>query len=60
MLQDIFYRTTTESDTLWYDGYVFNLSTKEDRNDSKNNVMLFRVFPVTDELKEEWKLTEYV
>ena len=60
MLQDIFYRTTTESDTLWYDGYVFNLSTKEDRNDSKNNVMLFRVFPVTDELKEEWKLTEYL
>lgn len=60
VLQDIFYRTTTGSnDTLWYKGYVFHLSTKEDKSDSKNNIMLFRVFPVTDELKEEWKLVEY-
>lgn len=60
VLQDIFYRTTTESnDTLWYKGYVFSLSTKEDSGDSKKSVMLFRVFPITDELKNEWKLTEY-
>lgn len=60
VLQDIFYRTATESnDTLWYDGFVFCLSTKEDKNDSKNNIMLFRVFPVKDELKQEWNLTEY-
>ena len=59
-LQDIFYRTTTESnDTLWYEGFVFNLSTKEDKNDSTNNIILFRVFPIKDKLKEEWKLTEY-
>ena len=60
VLQDIFFRTTTESnDTLWYSGYVFHLSTKEDSSDSKNSIMLFRVFPITDELKSEWKLTEY-
>ena len=60
VLQDIFFRTTTESsDTLWYSGYVFHLSTKEDKNDSKNNIMLFRVFPITEELKKEWKLAEY-
>lgn len=60
VLQDIFYRTTTgSSDSLWYKGFVFNMSTKEDKNDSKKNIMLFRVFPVTDDLKKEWKLTEY-
>ena len=60
VLQDIFFRTTTGSnDTLWYKGYVFNLSTKENSSDSKKSVMLFRVFPITDELKKEWKLTEY-
>lgn len=60
VLQDIFFKTTTESDdSLWYKGYVFNMSTKEDDNDSKNNIMLFRVFPVTDSLKNEWKLKEY-
>ena len=48
-----------EGSTLWYKGYVFHLSTKEDKSDSKKNIMLFRVFPVTDELKEEWKLVEY-
>jgi len=60
VLQDIFYRTTTENnDTLWYSGFVFHLSTKQDKSDSKNNTMLFRVFPITDELKEEWKLVAY-
>lgn len=60
VLQDIFFKTATENeDSLWYKGYVFNLSTKEDEDDSKNNIMLFRVFPVTDSLKDEWKLKEY-
>lgn len=60
VMQDIFYRTTTGSnDTLWFKGYVFNLSTKEDKEDSKNSVMLFRVYPITDELRNEWKLEEY-
>lgn len=59
-LQNIFYRITTESsDSIWYQGFVFSLSTKEDKNDSKNNVLLFRVFPIKDELKEEWNLSEY-
>ncbi len=59
-LQNIFYRITTEgSDSVWYQGFVFSLSTKEDKNDSKNNVLLFRVFPIKDELKEEWNLSEY-
>lgn len=60
VLQDIFFQTTTgDNDSLWYNGFVFNLSTKEDSSDSKNDIMLFRVFPVTDKLKEEWKLEEY-
>ncbi len=59
-LQNIFYKITTESsDSIWYQGFVFSLSTKEDKNDSKNNVLLFRVFPIEDELKEEWNLSEY-
>lgn len=60
VLQDIFYRTATESDdSLWYKGFVFNLSTEEDKEDSNNEIMLFRVFPITDDLKKEWKLEEY-
>lgn len=59
-LRDIFYHTTTDSDdTYWYQGFVFSLSKKTDDGDNKNNMMLFRVFPVTNELKEEWKLKEY-
>ena len=59
-LQNIFYRTTTEANnTLYYDGFVFALSTQEDVTNSKNNVMLFRVFPISEELKKEWKLQEY-
>lgn len=60
ILQDIFFRLTTESnDALWYRGFVFHLSTKEDPSDSKNNIMLFRVFPISEALREEWKLEEY-
>lgn len=60
ILQDVFYKTTTDkNDTLWYQGCVYKLSTQEDRDDSKNNIMLFRVFPISESLKQEWKLTEY-
>ena len=60
ILQDIFYRTATESDdSLWYRGYVFTLSTEENKDDSDNDIMQFRVFPITDDLKKEWKLEEY-
>lgn len=59
-LQDIFYQITTGSENmLWYQGFVFSLSTQEDKNNSKNSIMLFRVFPVTPSLKDEWKVTEY-
>ena len=59
-LQNIFDRTTTEANnTLYYDGFVFALSTQEDITNSKNNVMLFRVFPITEQLKKDWKLQEY-
>lgn len=60
VLQNVFYRTTTESnDSIWFNGYIFSLSTKEDKSNSKNSVMLFRVFPVSDSLKNEWKTVEY-
>ena len=39
--------------------FVFSLSKKTDDEDNKNNMMLFRVFPVTEKLKDEWKLKEY-
>lgn len=59
-LQDIFYQVATGSeDSLWYEGFVFTLSTQENKKDSKNGIMLFRVFPITKELKKDWKLTEY-
>lgn len=60
VLQDIFYRTTFgEVDSLWYEGNVFSLTTKHDSSDSKNDTMLLRVFPITDELKNEWKIESY-
>jgi len=60
ILQDIFYRTTNESiDSLWYQGFVFALSTQNDKSNSENSIMLFRVFPITDELKDEWKILDY-
>lgn len=59
-LQNVFYQIATGSDdSMWYDGFVFSLSTQDKKSDSKNSVMLFRVFPVTTELKKEWKLPEY-
>ena len=60
VLEDIFFRTTTENkDTLWYQGYVFHLNTKEDKTDAKSSIMQFRVFPITDALQKEWKLEKY-
>lgn len=60
VLQDIFYRTTFgEVDSLWYDGNVFSLTTKHDSSNSENDTMLLRVFPITDELKNEWKIESY-
>lgn len=59
-LQDIFYQIATGSeDSLWYEGFVFSLSTKENKSDSKNGIMLFRIFPITEDLRKEWKLTDY-
>lgn len=60
VLQDIFYRTTFEtSNSFWYQGFIFTLSTQENKSDSEKSVMLLRVFPVKDELKDEWKVTDY-
>lgn len=60
VLQDIFYRTTYEgTESLWYQGNIFSLSTNEDRSDSQKSTMLFRVFPVTDELQKEWNVVDY-
>lgn len=59
-LENVFYRVTTDSgDSVWYQGFVFSLSTQENKTDSKSSIMLYRVFPVSDELKEEWELVEY-
>ena len=59
-LQDICYQIATgPEDSLWYEGFVFSLSTKENKTDSKNGIMLFRVFPVTEDLRKEWRLTDY-
>lgn len=59
-LRDIFYHTTVDSDdTFWYQGFVFSLSKKTGDEDNNNNMMLFRVFPVTNELRDEWKLREF-
>lgn len=59
-LQNVFYRIATDSvDSVWYQGFVFSLSTQESKTDSKSSIMLFRVFPVSDELKDEWELEEY-
>ena len=60
VLQDIFYRTTLDSSSsFWYQGFIFTLSTQENKSDSEKSVMLLRVFPVKDELKDEWKVTDY-
>lgn len=58
--QDIFYQIATgQEDSMWYEGFVFSLSTKDNKSDSKNGIMLFRVFPITNDLKKEWNLSEY-
>lgn len=60
ILQDIFYRTTfDEINELWYEGNVFSLTTKSDKTNSENDTMLLRVFPISDELKNEWKIRSY-
>lgn len=60
-LKNIFRQTTVDkNDTVWFQGCVYKLDTQQDKKDSKNNIMLFRIFPVSDKLKEEWKLNEYV
>lgn len=60
VLQDIFYRTTLDSNSsFWYQGFIFSLSTQENKSDSEKSVMLLRVFPVKDELKDEWKVPDY-
>lgn len=60
VLQDIFYRTTFgEINELWYEGNVFSLTTKNDKSNSENDTMLLRVFPITDELKNEWNIQGY-
>lgn len=61
VLKNVFRKTTVnENDTIWFQGCVYKLDTQQDKKDSKNSIMLFRVFPVSDKLKEEWKLKEYV
>ena len=61
IIKEIFRKTTTtENDILWYQGCVYKLDTQEDQQDSKNNIMLFRIFPVTENLRAEWNLKEYI
>lgn len=60
VLQDIFYRTTFEgTDSLWYEGNIFSLTTKVDNKDNSKSTMMFRVFPISDKLKTEWNVTSY-
>ncbi len=60
VLQDIFYRTTFENvDSLYYEGNVFCMDTNDDNENSENNTMLFRIFPISEALKTEWQITDY-
>lgn len=60
MLKEVFRQTTAdENGTLWFQQCVYKLDTQQDKKDSKNDIMLFRVFPISDRLKAEWKLKEY-
>lgn len=60
VIQDIFYRTTFENNnSLWYQGFIFSLSTQENSKDSEKSVMLLRVFPVKDEKKDDWQIPDY-
>ena len=60
VLKEVFRQTTAdENGTLWFQQCVYKLDTQQDKKDSKNDIMLFRVFPISDRLKAEWKLKEY-
>ena len=60
VLKELFRQTTAdENGTLWFQQCVYKLDTQQDKKDSKNDIMLFRVFPISDRLKAEWKLKEY-
>lgn len=58
-LQKIYAQAVEYKGSLWYKGYVFDFSTDEENGGEDNSIVLFRVFPITDELKKEWNLTEY-
>lgn len=59
-IQDIFYRTTFENtNELWYNGNVYALSMNEDKADSERSTMLFRTFPISEDVKENWGIDEY-
>lgn len=61
VLQDIFYKTTFEdTDALWYEGNIFLLTMNKNKNDSSADTMLFRIFPISEALKNEWNVEEYV
>lgn len=60
LLENIFSVITfDEIDSLWYKGSIFNLSTDKDKENSENNIMLFRVFPTTDKQRIEWNIKDY-
>lgn len=60
VLQDIFYRTTFEgTESLWYDGNVYSMTTKTDKKDNDKSTMMFRVFPISEKLKAEWNVQSY-
>lgn len=59
-LQDIFYRSTMEEDdSFWYQGFVFTMSVTQNKEQSENSIMLLRVFPVDENLKDDWKIIDY-
>ncbi len=59
-IQDIFYRTTFKNtNELWYNGNVYALSMNEDKADSERSTMLFRTFPISEDVKENWGIDEY-
>lgn len=60
VLQDVFYRTTFgNGNSFWYQGFIFSLSTQDNKTDSEKSLMLLRVFPVADELKKDWDVPDY-
>ncbi len=60
-LENVFSMVTTNSSgSVYYQGFVFSMTAQENKSDTKNSIMLFRVFPIDDDLQAEWKLDEYV